>query len=230
MTPGRNFAIVERDGKAWTKGRSKNYKFSKLLFISKVATSVITEITLLESGHWNLAYTFISSAVILWSCGLPSKNKSVFDLLRKRSEHPPTRGYKVNIPKYEIISHLALSGIAYAAGTALKQSLWNCRTVYSTTEMGLSKDVTCLSVLFSKIFQFPSFIWSFSSRCQLSTTIIAIPFHLLVLDSSLATLRISVSIPSRRYRPLLKFCPCPRLIRHFGGVSQAICALSSAYR
>jgi hypothetical protein len=37
-------------------------------------------------------------------------------------------------------------------------------------------------------------------------------------------------IHSRWYRTLFDFCPCPRLIRHFGGVSQAVCTLSSAYR
>jgi hypothetical protein len=36
-------------------------------------------------------------------------------------------------------------------------------------------------------------------------------------------------IPSRSYRILLYFCLCPCLIRHFGGVTQAVCALSSAY-
>jgi hypothetical protein len=63
-----------------------------------------------------------------------------------------------------------------------------------------------------------------SSRKQYMLAAVVYP------NSKLAHAVHEKAIPSRWYRTLLDFCPCARLIRHFGGVSQAVCTLSSAYR
>jgi hypothetical protein len=63
-----------------------------------------------------------------------------------------------------------------------------------------------------------------SSRKQYMLAAVVYP------NSKLAHAVHEKAILSRWYRTLLDFCPCARLIRHFGGVSEAVCTLSSAYR